>query len=89
MFRRAADGIADRGIDREIEVRSFRAIEAGRDFDAIDGEVVRWWFSAIPQEEYTRVAPFAIPRFRRTLSQWVNLLPLVGNFPTLVQKENF
>lgn len=51
-----------------------RAIEVGRYFDAIDGEVERWWFSAIPPEERARVAPFAVPRFHRTMSQWVNLV---------------
>lgn len=51
-----------------------RAIEIGRYFDAIDGEVERWWFSTLPEEERGRVAPFAVPRFHRTLSQWVNLI---------------
>ncbi|WP_119274966.1 class I SAM-dependent methyltransferase [Taklimakanibacter deserti] len=51
-----------------------RAIEIGRYFDAIDGEVERWWFSTLPEEERSGVAPFAVPRFHRTLSQWVNLI---------------
>jgi ubiquinone/menaquinone biosynthesis C-methylase UbiE len=51
-----------------------RAIEVGRYFDSIDGEVESWWFSSLPEEERSRVAPFAVPRFHRTLSQWVKLL---------------
>jgi ubiquinone/menaquinone biosynthesis C-methylase UbiE len=51
-----------------------RAIEIARYFDAIDGEVEYWWFDSLPKEERTRVAPFAVPRFHRTLSQWVNLV---------------
>jgi ubiquinone/menaquinone biosynthesis C-methylase UbiE len=55
-----------------------RAVEVGRYFDAIYGEVERWWFSAAPEEERKSVAPFAVPRFHRTLSQWVNLICGVG-----------
>lgn len=48
-----------------------RAIEVGRYFDAVDGEVERWRFSNAPAEERESVEPFAVPRFHRTLSQWV------------------
>lgn len=51
-----------------------RAIELGGYFDAVDGEVERWWFSSISSEERERVAPFGVPRFHRTLSQWVNFI---------------
>ena len=51
-----------------------RAIEVGGYFDAIDGQIDRWWFTAAPQEERRTVAPFAVPRFHRTLSQWVDLV---------------
>ncbi|MGE0241058.1 MAG: class I SAM-dependent methyltransferase [Parvibaculaceae bacterium] len=55
-----------------------RAIEVGRYFDAIDGEVERWWFSTLPEEDRGRVAPFAVPRFHRTLSQWVRFIRGAG-----------
>lgn len=55
-----------------------RAIEIARYFDAVDGEVERWWFSSIPEEERASVSPFAVPRFHRTLSQWVSFIVGAG-----------
>lgn len=57
---------------------SVRAIEIAGYFDAIDGEVERWWFSSAPKEERDKVQPFAVPRFHRTLSQWVNFICAAG-----------
>ena len=51
-----------------------RAIEVGAYFEGIDGEVERWWFSRLPQDERNSVTPFAVPRFHRTLSQWVKFI---------------
>lgn len=53
---------------------SVRAVEVARYFDAIDGEVERWWFSNAPEAERKQVEPFAVPRFHRTLSQWVGFI---------------
>lgn len=51
-----------------------RAIEVGRYFDAVDGEVEHWWFESLPKAERSQVPPFAVPRFHRTLSQWVRFI---------------
>ena len=49
-------------------------LRSGRYFESIDGEVDRWWFSRLPEDERSRVTPFAVPRFHRTLSQWVKFI---------------
>jgi ubiquinone/menaquinone biosynthesis C-methylase UbiE len=55
--------------------RTPRAIEIARYFDDnAAGEVVTWWFSALPHEERTNYAPFRVPRFHRTLSSWVEIV---------------
>jgi ubiquinone/menaquinone biosynthesis C-methylase UbiE len=51
-----------------------RAIEIAGYFDGIDGRVETWWFSTLPLKEREHVAPFRIPRFHRTLSEWVDLI---------------
>ena len=48
------------------------AVELGRYFDRIDGEIDRWLFSAAPPETRSAYIPFEVPRFHRTLSQWLN-----------------
>lgn len=55
-----------------------RAIEIAGYFDAIDGEVERWWFSTLPEEERSQVPSFQVPRFHRTLSQWVAFICAAG-----------
>jgi SAM-dependent methyltransferase len=50
------------------------AVELGRYFDRIDGEIDRWTFSAAPPEMRRAYLPFEIPRFHRTLSEWLNLV---------------
>jgi ubiquinone/menaquinone biosynthesis C-methylase UbiE len=55
-----------------------RAIEVGRYFDAIDGEIETWWFETVSREERERVAPFRVPRFHRTLSGWVEIICNAG-----------
>lgn len=55
-----------------------RAVEVAGYFDAVDGEVERWWFSSLPAAERAAVAPFQVPRFHRTLSQWVGFICEAG-----------
>jgi SAM-dependent methyltransferase len=54
------------------------AVELGRYFDNIDGEIERWLFSAAPDEIRAGLPPFEIPHFHRTLSQWMNLIADAG-----------
>jgi ubiquinone/menaquinone biosynthesis C-methylase UbiE len=54
------------------------AIEVGDYFSSQDGEVTEWLFSAAPPEVRRQHVPFRIPRFTRTLSQWLNLLIQTG-----------
>jgi SAM-dependent methyltransferase len=55
-----------------------RAIEIGGYFDGVDGAIESWWFSTLSPREKARVAPFKIPRFHRTLSQWVEMIVSSG-----------
>lgn len=55
-----------------------RAIEVGGYFEAINGQVETWWFGTLPREERDRVAPFRVPRFHRTLSEWVDIICRAG-----------
>jgi ubiquinone/menaquinone biosynthesis C-methylase UbiE len=50
------------------------AIEVGDYFRNLEGEVTEWLFSAAPPEAKAGLRKFRVPRFTRTLSQWVNLL---------------
>jgi ubiquinone/menaquinone biosynthesis C-methylase UbiE len=50
------------------------AIEVGEYFRNLEGEVTEWLFSAAPPEARVGLPPFRMPRFTRTLSQWMNLL---------------
>ena len=50
------------------------AIEVGDYFRNLEGEVTEWLFTAAPPEAIVGLPLFRTPRFRRTLSQWVNLL---------------
>jgi SAM-dependent methyltransferase len=50
------------------------AREVGDYFRRLDGEVEEWIFSAVPPEVRAGTRPFRIPRFTRTLSEWLNLL---------------
>ena len=49
------------------------ALEVGRYFDCIDGEIDTWLFSGAPAEVRQGMRRFQIPRFHRTLAQWINL----------------
>lgn len=52
--------------------RDAYAMEVGRYFDCIDGEIDRWLFSAAPAAVKAGLKEFEIPRFHRTLSEWLN-----------------
>lgn len=54
------------------------AIEVGDYFRNTEGEISEWLFSAAPPEVTQGLAKFRIPRFTRTLSQWLNLLIASG-----------
>ena len=50
------------------------AIEVGDYFLPCEGEISEWLFSAAPPEAKEGLRPFRVPRFTRTLSQWMNML---------------
>jgi SAM-dependent methyltransferase len=50
------------------------AIEVGRYFERLDGQVTRWLFASAPEEAKRDVRLFEVPRFTRTLSEWMNFL---------------
>jgi len=50
------------------------AIEVGDYFHNLHGEVVEWLFAAAPPEVKAGLPRFKVPRFTRTISQWLNLL---------------
>lgn len=43
-------------------------------FVPTDGAVETWWFSALPENERHKVPPFKVPRFHRTLGEWVDMI---------------
>ncbi|MBU1315714.1 MAG: class I SAM-dependent methyltransferase [Alphaproteobacteria bacterium] len=54
------------------------AVEVADYFDETEGRIERWLFSAIPAGERAGVTPFSIPRFHRTLSNWVSMIVGAG-----------
>jgi SAM-dependent methyltransferase len=54
------------------------AIEVGDYFEGNDGEIDEWLFKAAPSHVKVGMRKFRIPRFRRTLSYWFNLLIETG-----------
>jgi ubiquinone/menaquinone biosynthesis C-methylase UbiE len=50
------------------------ALEVGDYFRNIEGDVDEWLFSAAPPEATRGLPKFRIPRFTRTLAQWLNRL---------------
>jgi ubiquinone/menaquinone biosynthesis C-methylase UbiE len=54
------------------------AIEVGRYFENLQGRVLEWLFGAAPPEAKEGLPKFKVPRFTRTLSQWLNLLIEAG-----------
>jgi len=60
------------------EAGNVLAIEVGRYFDGVDGEVETWHFGAAPAEVKASVEPFRVLRFHRTLSEWVAMVVAAG-----------
>lgn len=54
------------------------AREVGEYFRRIEGEPDEWIFSAAPPEVRKGLSPFRVPRFTRTLSEWLNRLIEAG-----------
>jgi SAM-dependent methyltransferase len=54
------------------------AVEVGRYYDRADGEIERWIFGSAPEEVKAGLPKFEVPRFYRTLSEWVNCLLTAG-----------
>jgi SAM-dependent methyltransferase len=54
------------------------AVEVGDYFQNLHGDVAEWSFSAAPPEAKAGVPNFKIPRFTRTISQWLNLVITKG-----------
>jgi ubiquinone/menaquinone biosynthesis C-methylase UbiE len=54
------------------------AVEIADYFRETNGEVETWLFSSIPAEERSKLAPFNIPRFHRTLTSWVKMIVSAG-----------
>lgn len=65
-------------VNRRDESGMTYAIEVGRYFERLDGEISRWLFSAAPEDAKKGLAPFEVPRFTRTLSDWLNGLVDAG-----------
>jgi len=54
------------------------AIEVGDYFQNRQGDIAEWSFKTAPLDAKARLKKFRVPRFTRTLSQWVNLLISAG-----------
>jgi ubiquinone/menaquinone biosynthesis C-methylase UbiE len=54
------------------------AIEVGDYFREPDGAIAEWTFSAAPPAVRLGAPPFKVPRFNRTISDWLNLLVGAG-----------
>src|SRR5260370_21757143 len=62
---------------RDADHRTY-AIEVGKYFQGSEGKVDEWLFKAAPWQAKQGLRKFKIPRFRRTLSYWLNLLLETG-----------
>jgi ubiquinone/menaquinone biosynthesis C-methylase UbiE len=54
------------------------AIEVGDYFERIDGRIMRWLFATAPDPVKVGLPLFQVPRFTRTISEWINLLIEAG-----------
>ena len=54
------------------------AIEVGRYFDNQNGDITEWTFGQAPRELREKHGLFRVPRFTRTMSEWITLLIDVG-----------
>ncbi len=55
-----------------------RAIEISDYFRRVDGDIDEWKFNGAPIAERHSVEPFRIPRYHRTLSDWVAMIVAAG-----------
>jgi len=62
---------------RDASGRSY-AVEVGDYFRRLDGEILEWLFTAAPEEARRGLPKFRMPRFTRTVSEWLNLLLAAG-----------
>lgn len=58
---------------RDDQGRSY-AFELGGYFENLEGDMTEWIFSTTPEELRRKLPKFRIPRFMRTISQWMNML---------------
>ncbi len=54
------------------------AVEVGRYFEKVDGQIDEWLFSAAPPQTRRGLRPFRVPQFHRTLSDWMNMIVDAG-----------
>lgn len=54
------------------------AIEAGGYFNTLEGEIEEWIFGNAPEDLRNQFPKFKVPRFTRTLSQWINYCIAAG-----------
>lgn len=54
------------------------AVEVADYFRRTDGEVETWTFGAAPADVKERHDPFQVPRFHRTLTDWVDMIGQAG-----------
>jgi ubiquinone/menaquinone biosynthesis C-methylase UbiE len=50
------------------------ALEVGDYFRRLNGEISEWTFGAAPADVRAGLRPFRVPRFTRTVSEWLNLV---------------
>jgi SAM-dependent methyltransferase len=62
---------------RDADRRTY-AIEVGDYYSERQGEIDEWLFGDAPPEARARWPKFRVPRFTRTLSQWLNALVDAG-----------
>ncbi len=62
------------------------AIEVGDYFEGSEGVIDEWLFKAAPSQVKQGMRKFKLPRFRRTLSYWLNLLIRTGFQIELVEE---
>ena len=54
------------------------AVQVAEYFRRTNGEVETWTFSSASPEELERHEPFQVPRFHRTLSDWIGMISAAG-----------
>lgn len=57
---------------------NYSAVEVADYFASAPGEVETWQFSSLSDEEKAQSEPFRVPRFHRTLSEWVGMICATG-----------